>query len=89
MFVNDTEYVLLDDQNCNGVVDGGEKQLGPYKLPGSAEVSYFAPGSTVTFSASGMLANPSQQVALQLTNAKGTTKGITVWASGSIDMHSS
>lgn len=89
IFSNDSEYMLLDDENCNGTADGGEKQLGPYSLPGTAQVTHFAPGSSVTFSASGMLANPSKQVVLELTNAKGTTKGITVWPSGSIDMHSS
>jgi Tfp pilus assembly protein FimT len=89
MFINDTEYFVLDDQNCNGSADGGERQLGPFSLPGSAQVTFLAPDSNVGFSASGMLANPTQQVSLQLTNAKGTTREITVWPSGSIDMHSS
>lgn len=88
-FINDNEYVLLDDENRNGVADSGEKQLGPYKLPGAAHVTYLAPGSSVTFSPSGMLGKPVKQVALELTNANGATRGLTVWPSGSIDMHTS
>jgi type II secretory pathway pseudopilin PulG len=87
-FISDTEYLLLDDDNCNGTADGGEKQLGPYRLPGTAQVTFLAPGSVITFSPSGMLGNATPQVSLELTNAKGTTKGVAVWPSGSIDIRS-
>ena len=86
-FFSDTEYALLDDDNSNGAADAGEKQLGPYTLPGTAHVTNLTPPSSVSFSPSGMLGNPIQQVAIELTNANGTARGLTVWPSGSIDMH--
>jgi Tfp pilus assembly protein FimT len=85
-FVSDTEYSLLDDDNGNGAVDAGERQLGPYELPGMAKVTHLAPGPSVTFSPSGMLGGSIQQVSVEITNANGTTKGLTVWPSGSIEM---
>jgi type II secretory pathway pseudopilin PulG len=88
-FLSDTQYTVLDDDNSNGLKDAGEKELGPYELPGMARVTYLAPGSTVTFSPSGMLGNPTLQVTVEITNGNGATKGLTVWPSGSIELHSS
>jgi Tfp pilus assembly protein FimT len=86
IFSSDVEYTLLDDQNSNGVQDPGERTLGPYKLPGTVRVTVLVPGSTFSFSPSGMLRQATQQVAVDLTNANGTTKGVTVWTSGSIEI---
>jgi Tfp pilus assembly protein FimT len=88
IFTNDVEYTLVDDENSNGAQDPGERTLGPYRLPGTVHVTVMAPGSTVSFSPSGMLRQAAQQVAVDLTNANGTTKGVTVWPSGSIEIRS-
>jgi type II secretory pathway pseudopilin PulG len=86
VFTNDVEYFLLDDDNSNGAQDPGEKTLGPYRLPGTVHVTDLVPGSSFSFSPSGMLRQAGQQVAVDLTNANGTTKGVTVWTSGSIEI---
>jgi Tfp pilus assembly protein FimT len=86
VFISDAEYTLVDDENSDGVQDPGEEVLGPYQLPGTVRVSSLAPGSSFSFSPSGMLRQATQQVALDLTNANGTTKGVMVWASGSIEI---
>jgi Tfp pilus assembly protein FimT len=86
VFTSDSEYTILDDENSNGAQDPGEKTLGPYKLPGTVHVTYLTPGPSFAFSPSGMLRQPGQQVAVDFKNANGTTKGVTVWASGSIEI---
>ena len=86
VFTNDLEYFLLDDDNSNGSQDPGERTLGPYRLPGTVHVTDIGPGSSFSFSPSGMLRQEDQQVTVDLTNANGTTKGVTIWASGSIEI---
>jgi len=87
-FTGDEEYTLLDDENSNGVQDPGEPVHGPYRLPGTVRVTLIAPVSSVRFSPSGMLWQANQQVAVEMTNNNGTTKGVIVWPSGSIELRS-
>jgi len=87
-FTSDEEYYVLDDDNCNGAAEPGEKILGPYRLPGVARVTCMVPSGSVAFSPSGILSAPIGQVDIEITNAKGTTRRLTVWPSGSIEMTS-
>jgi len=84
IFASDSEYFILDDDNCNGTSDAGEKRIGPFRLPGTARVSYLSPGGSVPFSPSGMLDVPFGQVEVEITNPRGDTRRVTVWPSGSI-----
>ena len=85
-FNSNVEYTLLDDENSNGVQDPGEAVMGPYRLPGTVRVAQLVPGQSLAFLPSGMLGPAAPQVTVNLRNANGTTKGVTVWASGSIEI---
>jgi type II secretory pathway pseudopilin PulG len=85
-FTSDVEYTLLDDENSNGVQDPGEAVMGPYRLPGTVRVTHPVPVQSVVFMPSGMLGSGAPEVTVDLTNANGTTKGVTVWTSGSIEI---